>query len=400
MLQERRSGGTWNRDGAIVFATSGFGLHQASATGGSARLIMALTPQETYISPFFLPDGNHFLEYIRSPRKETRGIYVASLDGTVKQRLLGIDSNAVYAPSLSGDRQLGYLLFLREGALLAQPFDTRQMKLTGMPLPIAERVGRDAGFTSEVRGSFSVSDNGVLVYDSSVNRQSKQLVWVDRQGKLIRSLGAVGGYTQPCLSPDEKRVVVDRFDDQTGSYDLWMYDVGGGGASQFTFDPALDYFPLWSPDGKRIIWVSDREGQSNLYWKAASGAGQEEPLLRFSNNYPRVPTSCSLDGRFLIYYEIDPKTKRDIWVLPLSGDRKPFPFLQTESSEAAGQLSPDGRWMAYTSDESSPFEIYVRSFPSGGGQRLVSTNGGIGPILAAGREGVVLLRARRQTDGR
>jgi eukaryotic-like serine/threonine-protein kinase len=370
-----RSGGTWNRDGTIVFATGGFGLHQASATGGSARVIMALTPQETYISPFFLPDGNHFLEYIRSTRKETRGIYVASLDGTVKQRLLGIDSNTLYAPSLSGDRLLGYLLFLREGTLLAQPFDTRQMKLIGEPLPVAERVGRDV--LNEVRGNFSVSNNGLLVYDSSVNRQSKQLVWVDRQGKLIRSLGAAGGYTQPCLSPDEKRVVVDRFNDQTGFYDLWLYDMEGGGASQFTFDPAL--FPVWSPDGRGIIWVSNREGQSNFYWKAASGAGQEEPLLRFSNNYPRVSTSCSLDGRFLIYYENDPKTKRDIWVLPLSGDRKPFPFLQTESSEAAGQLSPDGRWMAYTSDQSGPLEIYVRSFPSGEGQKLVSTTGGTGP---------------------
>jgi hypothetical protein len=184
---------------------------------------------EYYSSPFFLPDGYHFLEYIRSPRKETRGIYVASLDGTVKRQLLAIDSNAVYAPSLSGDRQMGYLLFLREGALLAQPFDTRQMKLTGEPLPIAEQVGRDAGYWNEFRGNFSVSDDGLLVYDSSVNRRSKQLVWVDRQGKLIRSLGAAGGYTPPCLSPDEKRVVVDRFNDQTGFYDLWLYDVEGGG---------------------------------------------------------------------------------------------------------------------------------------------------------------------------
>jgi Tol biopolymer transport system component len=173
--------------------------------------------------------------------------------------------------------------------------------------------------------------------------------------------------------------VVDRFNDQTGFYDLWLYDVEGGGAPQFTFDPALNNFPVWSPDGRRIIWVSNREGPQNLYWKASSGAGQDELLLKSSNTNPMIPTSCSLDGRFLIYYEIDLKTKRDIWVLPLSGDRKPFNFLQTEASEAAGQLSPDGRWMAYTSDESSLFEVYVRSFPSGGGQRLVSTNGGIGP---------------------
>ena len=136
--------------------------------------------------------------------------------------------------------------------------------------------------------------------------------------------------------------------------------------------------PVWSPDGSRIIWRSNRDGRYDLYWKAASGAGPDELLLK-SSNISKVPTDWSLDGRFLIYYEIDPKTKRDIWVLPLSGDRKPFPFLQTESSEAAGQLSPDGRWMAYTSDQSGAFEIYVRSFPSGGGQWQVSTKGGTGP---------------------
>ena len=375
-----RSGGTWNRGGMILFATAALGLHQASARGGSAELIMAsLTTQEFYSSPFFLPDGYHFLQYMRTLSKEARGIYVASLDGTVKQRLLGIDSNAVYAPSLSGDTQLGYLLFDREGALLAQPFDSRQMKLTGEPLSIAEQVGRDTGYWNEVRGNFSVSDNGLLVYDSSVNRRSKQLILVDRQGKLIRSLGAVGGYTPPCLSPDEKRVVIDRFNDQTAFYDLWLYDVRGGGASQFTFDASFNDFPVWSPDGRRIIWRSNRDVQHDFYWKAASGTGQDELLLKSSDTNSRIPTGCSVDGRFLIYYEIDPKTKRDIWVLPLSGDRKPFKFLKTEASEAAGQPSPDGRWMAYTSNESSLFEVYVRSFPSRGSQRLVSTNGGIGP---------------------
>ena len=161
---------------------------------------------------------------------------------------------------------MGYLLFLREGTLLAQPFDTRQMKLTGEPLPIAEQVGREAGYWNEVRGNFSVSDNGLLVYDSSVNRRASNCKsGSTASGKLIRSLGAAGGYTPPCLSPDEKRVVVDRFNDQTGFYDLWLYDVGGGGASQFTFDPALNNYPVWSPDGRRIIWVSNREGQSKTF---------------------------------------------------------------------------------------------------------------------------------------
>jgi Tol biopolymer transport system component len=324
-------------------------------------------------SPVLLPDGRHFLERIGSARKETRGIYLGSLDGTFKQRLLGDNSNAVYAPSLSADRRTGYLLFLREGTMLAQPFDAQQLKFAGEPFPIAEEVGRAPGFFT---GSFSVSDNGVLVYDSSLNRYNKRLVWVDRQGKLIRSLGAVGGLAQPGLSPAEKRVVVDRYDSQTDAGDLWLYDVTGGAASRFTFDPAGDSIPVWSPDGSRIVWRSNRDGAFNLYWKAASGAGPEELLLKSGNM--KTPTGWSLDGRFLIYYEVDPKTKRDIWVLPLFGDRKPFPFLQTEASEAAGQLSPDGRWMAYASDQTGAFEVYVRSFPSGGGQWQISTKGGTG----------------------
>jgi eukaryotic-like serine/threonine-protein kinase len=137
--------------------------------------------------------------------------------------------------------------------------------------------------------------------------------------------------------------------------------------------------PIWSPDGNRIIWRSNRARTFDFYWKAASGAGQDELLLKSSNTNIRVPTCWSLDGRFLIYLEFDPKTNRDIWVLPLFGDRKPFPFLNTESSEASGQLSPDGQWMAYNSDESGQLEVYIRSFPSGAGQRLVSTKGGTGP---------------------
>jgi eukaryotic-like serine/threonine-protein kinase len=366
-------GGTWNHDGVIVFGTLGFGLYRVSAMGGSATLMTPLDrtrPEWIIHSPSFLPDGRHFLYYIL----ETHGVYLGSLDGAVKQRLLGADSNAVYAPSLSAGRQAGYLLFMREGALLAQPFDARELRLTGEPFPVAERVGRDPNFS---RGNFSVSDNGVLVYDPSLNRLNKQLVWVDRQGKQIGSLGAVGGYSRPWLSPDEKRVAVDRLDSQTDTRDLWLYDVAGGGASHFTFDPANDFYPVWSPDGSRIVWGSNREGMYDLYWKAASGAGLDELLLKSSNW--KVPTDWSRDGRFPRYYEIDPKTKRDIWILPLSGDQKPFPFLQTEANEVGGQLSPDGRWMAYASDELGGHEVYVQSFPSAGGKRQVSTKGGTGP---------------------
>ena len=371
-------GGAWNRDGVIVFAAIGYGLFRVSDKGGELALITAVDRamlEVDYHSPSFLPDGRHFLYYVISGRKETRGIYLGSLDGAVKQQLLSFESNAVYAPSLSPGRQAGYVFFLQEGALLAQPFDAQQLKLTGEPFFVAERVGTDPNLA---RGNFSVSDNAVLVYDSVVSRQRKELVSVDRGGKPIRPLGVAGGWAGPWLSPDEKRVVIDPLDRQTDTPDLWLYDLAGGGPSRFTFHRAYDIFPVWSPDGSRIVWSSNREGgQYDLYEKAASGAAQDELLLKSSNW--KFPTDWSLDGHFLIYYQIDPKTKRDIWVLPLTGDRKPFKFLQTEANEAGAQLSPNGRWMAYTSDQSGSFEIYVRSFPSGGGQKLVSTRGGFGP---------------------
>jgi len=311
-------GGTWNRDGVIVFATLGFGLYRVSATGGDLTLLKAVDRahlETEYHSPSFLPDGRHLLYYIRSGRKETRGVYLSSLDGGVNQRLLGIESNAVYAPP-------GYMLFVREGALFAQPFDARQLWFTGVPFPVTERVGGDPHVT---RGNFSVSDTSILVYDPIASRQKKELIWVDRVGNPIRSLGVEGGWTGPRLSPDEKRVAIDRRDSQTDTPDIWLYDVAGGGDQRFTFDPASDILPVWAPDGSRIVWASVREETYDLYQKAASAAGQDALLLKSSNR--KFPTDWSQDGRFIVYYQIDPKTKRDLWVLPVAGDQKPFPFL-------------------------------------------------------------------------
>jgi Tol biopolymer transport system component len=257
---------------------------------------------------------------------------------------------------------------------MAQPFDAVRRLLTGEPVAVAEQVGRDPGFN---HGNFSVSDAGVLVYDPSSDRESKRLVWVDRGGKPLGSAGVGGSINQPRLSPDEKRVVVERLDPQTDTFDLWLQNVTGGAASRFTFDPANDFAPVWEPSGSRIVWASFREGVANLYQKAASGAGQDELLLKSSFN--KIPSDWSVDGRFIIYSQTDPKTKGDVWVLPLSGSQQPFPFLQTEVGESRAQLSPDGRWMAYLSDESGGYEVYVQSFPEAGGKKQISTKGGTGP---------------------
>ena len=372
-------GGTWNRDGVIIFTTLGFGLYRVSATGSDLTLLSPLDRSRrewNCNSPSFLPDNRHFLYSIQSGNSETSGVFVGALDDPLKKRLLGVNSNALYvAPAGSAG---GYLLFVREGALIAQPFDVQQLKLTGETTPVAEHIATEQTF---YRGSFSVSDNGVLVYDGSPGRESKQIVWVDREGKQTTSLGQIGSWSRPTLSPDEKRIAVDRNEKDIATRELWLYDATGGNPSRFTFDPADDTSPIWSPDGSRIVWGSNRNETFDLYQKAANGAGQDELLFRSSN--VKVATDWSRDGRYVLFYELSPKTKRDIWILPLFGDRKPLPFLQTEANEVGGRLSPDGQWLVYASDESGRYEVYVQSFPSGGGKRQISINGGMGPAWRA-----------------
>jgi len=376
------TGGSWSRDGVILFSSlGGVGLSRVSASGGEVTSVLKPDPrrQETdFTDPSFLPDGFHFLYSKSSPQKEVAGIYLASLDGKVNGRLLPDYSNAVYA---AGANDKGYLLFGREGALMAQPFDSASRQLIGEPFLVTAQVGVTLGTIFNLRHRiFAVSDNGVLVVDQLPHRQRNQLMWVDRGGKQISSLDDLTNAAMLTLSPDGQRFVVPRLDLQTGNSNLWVADVSGQNAIRFTFDTAIDNYPIWSPDGSRIVWCSDREGIYQLYQKAASGAGQDTLVLK--SDYYKFPTNWSRDGRYIIYREINPKTKFDVWVLPVgpeAGAQKPFPFLDTEANEAAAVLSPDERWMAYCSDESGQYEVYVQSFPEHGSKRQISTGGGIGP---------------------
>jgi len=371
------AGGSWNRDGVIILSDLARGLFQVSSSGG------ALTPLTTpdterqeasHTNPSFLPDGRHFLYYINSAQKEIRGVYLGSLDGNVKRKLLADKSNAVYAPSMHGPGETGHLLFVRESALVAQPFDADKLQLASEPTPVAERISE--GRPIFTRGDFSVSDNGVLVFDTNVNRETSQLLWVDRAGKQTGSAGVSA--SRPWLSPDEKRFVTDRRSAQTGVFSLWLSDVSGDNATPFTFSQGSDVQPIWSPDGRRIVWYSTRDGTANLYQKAASGAGQDELLLR--SDYFKNAMDWSRDGRFIIYEQLDPKGRWDLWVLPLGGNQQPFPYLQTQANEGGARFSPDGRWLVYVSDESGQYEVYAQSFPEGGSKRQISTAGGIGPV--------------------
>jgi serine/threonine protein kinase/Tol biopolymer transport system component len=375
-------GACWSRAGVILFGQVQVGLLRISATGGEVTQVTTFDKarQEiTHRHPTFLPDGHHFLYGIQSGQKETRGVYLGSLDGTVKRRLLDDFTVIKYMAAVPGDTASGdgWLVFGRDGALLARPFDARRLEFTGEPFSLSDRVGSD--IISSNIFTFSVSDNGVLVFDPSLKRQRRQYLWVDRRRQPINSLDVDAGLFKHWLSPDEKRFIADRLDPQPSTLDLWLYDVSGGNAARFTFDPANDFSPVWAPDGSRIVWASTREGVSNLYQKAASGAGEETLLLK--PDHPIFPTDWSRDGRFIIYHQTDPKTKSDVWFLPApgSGEAKPFPVVWTQANETMGTLSPDGRWLAYGSDASGRFEVYVQSFPGGGGKRQVSNGGGNNP---------------------
>src|SRR5262245_17957054 len=374
-------GGAWNRSGMILFGQSESGLLLISETGGEVTQVT--TPDNSrqeiaHGSPTFLPDGRHFLYTIMSGQKETRGVYLGSLDGRLKRRLLDDFTPVKYIAAVPGDTAggAGWALFGRDGALLVRPFDPSRLDFSGEPFSLSVKLVRDPyGFILP----FSLSDNGVVVFDSSFEQRLRfQYRWVDRRGQTINTLDVPTGFFHHCLSPDEKRFIAERYDPRTSTYDLWLCDVSGGNPVRFTFDPAIDYSPVWAPNGS-IVWASTRDGAINLYQKAASGAGEDMLLLK--SEHPKFPTDWSRNGQYIFYQQLDPKTTSDMWVLPMTGSDKgkPFRVLGTEATETAGTLSPNGRWLAYTSDVSGIFEVYVQSFPGGSGKRQVSNGGGVGP---------------------
>jgi Tol biopolymer transport system component len=368
--------GAWSGQGVIVFSKGDGPLYRVSAQGGTATPVT--TPDQTRSEtghgwPHFLPDGRHFLYLAASSKSEMDSIYVGSLDSEPRKLLLSSHWMAAYAPGPQG-----HLLFLREGTLMAQRFDASSLQLSGEGVPIAEKVtDPDPGSTA----FFSVSGNGVLAYWTRSN-PDRQMVWFDRGGKQLGTIGTPGIPADFGLAPDGKRVAIQR--GVRPNTDIWLLDLVRSASSRFTFDPATDVAPIWSPDGRRIAFSSNRDGTGNLYVKLSTGVGDEELLLK-SSEY-KFPSDWSRDGRFITYCSAGERTQWDIWILPLEGDRKPFLFLQTGVNECSPHFSPDGRWLAYHSEESGRYELYVRTFsgrPPGasqsGGKWQVSNNGGVEP---------------------
>jgi Tol biopolymer transport system component len=368
-----QTGGTWNNDGVILFGSDSGPIFRVAAAGGRPTPVTELDRargETSHVRPHFLPDGRHFLFLARSTKSENTGIFADSVEKRSPKFIVNSPFGAAFA---SPD----YLLYLREGTLMAQRFDPFRLQLEGDPISlVSEQLG-----TNPYMGlaAFGVSEAGPLAYRIGSN-VGTELRLVDRDGKEAGAPFGGINVANPVLSPDEQAVAVSRY--EAGS-DLWIFDRIRGGSTKFTFDPARDNNPIWSPDGKNIVFSSDRDGgvgAGNLYMKAAGGAGQEELLLR--SDTAKVPTDWSRDGRFVIYENRDPRTQGDLVILPMSGssgDRKPMDFLRTPFSEVQARFSPDGRWIAYASTESGRPEVYVQSFPRTGGKWLISNAGGFQP---------------------
>ncbi len=370
-------GGTWNAAGVILFGPhAGTPLMRISATGGAARAVTTLkTGQSIQGRPFFLPDGHHFIFGVFGS-SDAGGIYLGDLTGSAATRLTNALSSPVYLPA-------GWMLWLTDSAIVAQRLDVGKAALTGAPVTLA--VGLPAGGGVN---SVSVSATGLVAYRVGAASQ-RQLMWFDRSGAARGSVGAPDGTLYaPRVAPDGRRVVVARNTAQGAN--IWLLD--GARRSRLTFGAHIDFYPVWSPDGTRIVFDSNSSGAYELYQTLVNGAvGDAQPLLSSGQvKIPGYPTSWSPDGRFLLYTSSTPQTGADLWVVPMVGAHTPSAFLKTPFDEANGVFSPDGRWVTYESNESGRFEIYVRPFHPPGAQDSeatsaavqwqVSTAGGIDPM--------------------
>jgi len=369
-------GGTWNRDGVILFAPDARGpIYRVNANGGKAIPATVYGPRDaTHRYPRFLPDGRHFLYLVKhggpGQAQDPEG-RVGSLNSKDSKLVVNVASNAVYAS--------GYLLYVREGALVAQAFDPDRLAVKGEPITLAPDVLMDERFS---RGVFSVSENGVLVYQTGRGQMLSALRWLDRSGAVLGTVGEPAQFFNggdPEISPDGTRATASIVDLRTGVADVWMIDLGSGTRRRFTTGPGDKFWSAWSPDGRRIaysIWAPARSGY-DIVAKPTSGSEAERRLAPDLAEF-QVPCSFSPDGRFLIIQKRK-QSRDDLWALPLDGGATPQPVAVTPALEWMGQFSPNGRYVAYMSDESGRYEVYVAAFPGPAGRWQVSQNGGKEP---------------------
>ncbi|HJU42534.1 MAG TPA: hypothetical protein VJ691_06945, partial [Vicinamibacterales bacterium] len=357
----RAANGAWSSEDVIVFVSLGRPISRVAASGGEPDPVSGLTQQGSNFSLSFLPDGRHFLYYVRGT-SDTRGVYVGNIEAPIApRRLVDADSGAVYTS--------GHLLFVRQQTLLAQRFDAAALQISGAPFPVASDV------TSIVsRAGVSASSDGTLLFQRAGPPRRPQLGWFDRSGNLLTELNAklLPGFASPSLSPDGDRVVF--YAGAGGNPDVWSFEIRRGAVSKLTTHLADDTSPVWSPDGTRIAFGSNRDATHTIFLKPVAVGAEETPL--FSSPDSKTVSDWSPDGRLLIIHVQSAKTAFDIWAVPTDGSREPYPLIQTEFEELYPRFSPDGRWIAYQSDQSGRDEIYIQPFPGPGSKVQVSTEGG------------------------
>jgi len=360
-------GGSWSQNGTIVYvpnlASPAYGVPAAGGTPAAITRFDRQRGEFLHGTPSFLPDGNHFLFFVAS---QAGGVYAGSLDSQDVRLVLRSESNAVYAPP-------GYLLFVRGSTLMAQPFDAERLTVTGNASSVVNHISR---FINTV--GVSVSANGTLLTRPAAAIES-ELAWFNRLGTRVGVAAPAGEYIEFALSPDDSQIAFDRGDASGTAPDVWLLDLRRGSTSRLTTNPSIDNVPIWSADGKTVAYASDHGKGLDIYQRPANQSAADQLLLELDAPPIMFPADWSPDGQHLAYYRTDPKQGNDIWVLPLVGDRKPFPLIQTEFNEWQPQFSPDGKWIAYASDESGISQVYVQAFPKQSGKVSVSTAGGTQP---------------------
>jgi eukaryotic-like serine/threonine-protein kinase len=373
-------GGAWSKDGVIVFTpTTNAALLRVPASGGTpepASKLDASRAENSHRWPFFLPDGKHFLYWARTSQgyREYTGnvqgnaLYVGELGSLQAKQLMKSETMAEYAS--------GHLLFMREQTLMARPFNVRTLEVRGEAVPVAEHIAINGAVARPI---FSASENDSLIYQSGETAGNWNLEWVARDGKPVGAVAQPDRYFYPALSPDGARLAVNLFNSTQGTQDIWIFDLARGTKTRLTFGPANQLSPAWSPDGKTIVYQSNAKGGYHIYSKAADGSGAEQKVLE-SEDAQEAGPRFSPDGRYLVYLR-RPNTGSqpsiDLWALPLFGDRKPIPIVQSAFDKGGAAISPDGKWLAYHTSDSGRNEVYITAFPGAGAKWQFSTNGGI-----------------------
>ena len=388
-------GGSWNHEDVIIFGTNVTGLWKVPAAGGTAVPLTTLDAsrnEHEHELPSFLPDEKHFLYLRVSPDAAQAGIYAGSLDDAPDhqstKRILATGYGVGYvAPNGANP---GRLLFYRDGVLLAQTFDADKLELVGSPSPVADGIN-----VSYETAAFSATAN-VLAFREESPASQYQLTWFDNKGQMIGKAGDPGAeFLNRQFSPDGNRVIFSRSSANGNNRDLWVLDLKRGTTMRFTFGPRSNDYPVWSPDGREIVFSSNRDGAYDLYRKLADGSQPEKLLLRTDND--KRAASWSRDGRFLLYESAKGFTNDQMWTLPMAENSKPIRLSSTTFDESYPQISPDGRWITYTSNETGSYETYVQEFKvSGdsvtvGSKFLISQGGGFDPKWRADGKEIVYL---------